>query len=62
MNTKLLYLENFSLLTCDAQVIAVLNEDGRDIVILDQTVFYPQGGGQPYDKGIIESPNSKFIV
>ncbi|GEM_PF-278038 len=60
--TKLLYLENFTLLECEAKVIAVENENGRDILILDQTCFYPQGGGQPYDKGIIESNSGKFIV
>lgn len=70
MNTKLLYLENFSLLTCEAQVIDVQEENpstgsgqaDRDVVVLDQTVLYAQGGGQPYDKGTIESPNAKFLV
>lgn len=60
--TKLLYLHDFSLITCESEVVDALHEEGRDIVILDQTVFYPQGGGQPYDKGVIENSNSKFIV
>lgn len=30
--------------------------------MLDQTVFYPQGGGQPYDKGVIAWPSGKFLV
>lgn len=60
--TKLLYLEDFNLLSCAAKVVEVFKENDRDIVILDQTVFYPQGGGQPYDKGTIESTNVKFIV
>lgn len=60
--TTLLYLEDFGLLETDAKVAAVLKENDRDIVVLDQTVFYPQGGGQPYDKGIIESSAAKFIV
>lgn len=30
--------------------------------MLDQTIFYPQGGGQPYDKGIIEGSSGKFSV
>lgn len=61
-STNLLYLENFSLLECEAKVVAVENENGKDILILDQTCFYPQGGGQPYDKGIISSPSGTFVV
>jgi Ser-tRNA(Ala) deacylase AlaX len=29
---------------------------------LDQTIFYPQGGGQPYDTGIISHNSKKFFV
>ena len=36
--------------------------NGKDILILDATIFYPQGGGQPYDTGVIESASGKFIV
>lgn len=61
-NTKLLYLENFTLLTCEAKVINVSEENDRSVVLLDQTVFYPQGGGQPYDKGGIKGPAGKFLV
>lgn len=56
--TKLLYLEDFNpavekgnlnggvnLLDFEARVLDVLEENGRAIVILDQTAFYPQGGG-----------------
>ncbi len=60
--THLLYLEDFTLLTSKATILAVLQEQGRTIVILDTTIFYPQGGGQPYDKGIIENAAAKFIV
>jgi Ser-tRNA(Ala) deacylase AlaX len=35
---------------------------GKSIIILDQTVFYPQGGGQPYDQGIITGPQGTFVV
>jgi misacylated tRNA(Ala) deacylase len=35
---------------CPATVVAV-GEDG--VVILDQTVFYPTGGGQPGDSGVL---------
>lgn len=60
--TKLFYLEDFSVLECEAKVLDVLKENERDVLILDQTVFYPQGGGQPYDTGAIESPSGRFIV
>lgn len=62
MQTRLLYLEQMNQYTCEAQVVEVLNEDGRNVVILDQTIFYPQGGGQPYDIGVISSEGKKFIV
>ncbi len=38
------------------------NEQGRDFVILDQTIFYPQGGGQPYDTGKISGVSTTFSV
>ena len=33
-------------------------------VVLDQTILYPQGGGQPFDTGSIEAVNEtiKFCV
>ena len=60
--TKLIYLEDFNLLVSDAKVLDIAQENGKDIIVLDQTIFYPQGGGQPYDQGIIEGPSGKFLV
>lgn len=60
--TKLLYLEDFNLLEASAKVVDLLKENDRDVVILDQTIFYPQGGGQPYDQGMIKSASAKFVV
>lgn len=37
-------------------------EDGRTAVILDRTIFYPQGGGQPADTGTIQSTNENYAV
>lgn len=62
METKLLYLENFTLLECDAKILEHTQENGKDVLMLDTSVFYPQGGGQPYDTGVIESPSGKFVV
>lgn len=44
---------------CDAAVVA---EEGESVV-LDQTIFYPRGGGQPSDTGqILKSENEVFNV
>ncbi|HSX47058.1 MAG TPA: alanine--tRNA ligase-related protein [Patescibacteria group bacterium] len=59
MATKLLYMDDFGVVTCEATVEAVKStEDGRPAVILDQTCFYPRGGGQDWDTGKLNS----FIV
>jgi Ser-tRNA(Ala) deacylase AlaX len=60
--TVLTYLEHYRLLTAEAIVVELLEEEGRGIVMLDQTIFYPQGGGQPYDQGTIEHASAKFLV
>lgn len=63
MTTKLLYLESLKYAPCTATVQALeQDEKGRTVVILNQTVFYPQGGGQPYDKGTITGPTGTFAV
>jgi Ser-tRNA(Ala) deacylase AlaX len=47
MNTKLLYIEDFVSLNAKANVIDVVEENEKSVVILNQTIFYPQGGGTP---------------
>ncbi len=61
--TTLTYMEKMDLLEDQATVVDVLKqEDGRTALILDQTIFYPQGGGQPYDQGTITGGENKFSV
>ena len=50
------------MLDTDATVLEVNPENGKDVVVLDQTIFYPQGGGQPYDTGFIKSEVAIFRV
>jgi misacylated tRNA(Ala) deacylase len=49
--TEELFREDATLRECEARVIAV--EEGG--VILDRTVFYPQGGGQAGDSGVLRA-------
>jgi alanyl-tRNA synthetase len=37
----------------DATIIETTTHDGKPALILDQTCFYPTGGGQPHDTGTI---------
>ena len=52
MKTKLLYLDDSYLTSMDAEIVEVDEPSpGRYRVVLDQTVFYPIGGGQATDQG-----------
>lgn len=61
--TQLTYLDDPYQLELTASVSAVFeNEHGSITIHLDQTVFYPQGGGQPYDLGTITNADGAFDV
>lgn len=63
MASKLLYLEDFDVVTCEATVVSVAKtEDDRTILVLDQTCFYPRGGGQDWDTGRITADKAEFAV
>ena len=57
MQTIELFREDSYLQSCQATVTAVENND----VILDRTVFYPNGGGQPGDIGTLTRANGDKI-
>jgi len=57
--TKALFLEDSYLRECDATVVSV--KDGK-YVVLDQTIFYPRGGGQPWDTGKIIKGDEPYDV
>lgn len=53
MITKQVYYENPDKTTLECKVLSVKNTDKGQEVILDQTIFFPQGGGQPSDTGFL---------
>nr|XP_043628894.1 alanine--tRNA ligase [Erigeron canadensis] len=60
--TILEYYDNMFKLQSTATLISsFLCEDGRHVLILDSTIFHPQGGGQPSDSGFITA-QFKFVV
>ncbi len=62
MTTALIYLQDTDRLTLSATIQAIETDDKGTYLAFNQTVFYPQGGGQPYDTGYIEIPNQSIPV
>ena len=53
--TEKLYWRQPRLAHFTTRVVDSYFENGRRVVVLDQTAFYPTGGGQPCDVGKIGS-------
>jgi misacylated tRNA(Ala) deacylase len=56
--TEELFREDATLARCEARVLAI----GEGGVVLDRTVFYPQGGGQAGDSGLLRLPDGRELV
>ncbi|MHA2008751.1 MAG: alanine--tRNA ligase-related protein, partial [Promethearchaeota archaeon] len=54
-----LYMDDSYLKNWDAEVINV--KDGK-FIVLDKTAFYPKGGGQNWDTGVMVKNDEKFNV
>lgn len=52
--TKRLYFDDPYQVEFEARVTKNFLHEGNPALILDQTCFYPEGGGQPADKGSLE--------
>ena len=56
--TKLLYLGNSYLKEIESEIIEI----NKKFLMLDQTIFYCQGGGQPYDTGKIIYKDKEYNI
>ncbi len=54
MKTVKLYQQDVYQRAFDARVLRVLEDGEGDLLILDQTAFFPEGGGQPCDRGTLD--------
>ena len=53
MRTERLFYKDSHQTTCQAKVLECREVKKGYEILLDQTVFYPEGGGQPCDIGIM---------
>ncbi|MBU0722406.1 hypothetical protein KKA93_03060 [Patescibacteria group bacterium] len=60
--TKIDYLDSTYLFESKAIFVEIKENEKGKAVILDETIFYPQGGGQPADRGEIMSGDNIFAV
>lgn len=60
--TKLLYYHDAYLKEFDAEILRVTKLDNHYGAVLDRTAFYPLGGGQPADKGVIKGEHGEICV
>ena len=56
--TEELFRNNSYIQDCEAKIIEIIDEG----IILDKTIFYPEGGGQPGDNGQFEFNGKNFEI
>jgi alanyl-tRNA synthetase len=52
--TRRLYFDDPYRIEFEAKVIERLSHEDKQVLVLDQTCFYPESGGQPFDTGTLD--------
>lgn len=60
--TRPLYYDDHYLKEFDATVLWTKEDENETLAVFDQTTFYPDGGGQPGDNGVITTSNGTSIT
>jgi alanyl-tRNA synthetase len=60
--TERLYYDDPYLTLFSGRVVERFEWEGQPALVLDRTAFYPTGGGQPHDTGILRDPDSLVEV
>ncbi len=60
--TERLYYADSYLRTFEADIVERLDFDGRPAVILTRSAFYPEGGGQPADRGTLNQAQVLDVI
>ena len=61
MGTKRIYQSDPYAAENEAVITAIREKNGLDVIACDASVFYPEGGGQPSDTGIVSMSGSQQV-
>ena len=57
-----LFLNDTYLFECQSAVAGIGHDEKGFYIVLDQTIFYPQGGGQPADQGVLKYGDAEIHI
>ena len=60
--TRLQYYQDPYQTTLQTKVVGISSEEDWVRIFLEETIFFPQGGGQPSDQGVITGPAGRATV
>lgn len=61
MQTKQIYYQDPYIKEHECKILSVNPQGALTNIITDQTIFYPEGGGQPSDRGMIGNAKVEYV-